>query len=190
MARWEPNARIRLVSAALDLFVEQGYDATTVSQIADRAGLTRTTFFRHFPDKREVLFAGQELHARVLADAMAEVPAGATPLDTVGAALDALADTFTEDRREFSTRLRPVIAGHSELQERAALKRIGLAAAMAEGLQKRGVTEPAASLAAELGVRAFYQAYDQWSDSSHGRTLTELTRRAFAGLRTALAALD
>ncbi|MHB9856946.1 TetR/AcrR family transcriptional regulator [Streptomyces sp. YIM S03343] len=189
MARWEPNARIRLVRAALDLFVEQGYDATTVSQIADRAGLTRTTFFRHFPDKREVLFAGQELHTRLIIEAIDAVPDAATPLDTVGAALDALADTFTDDRREFSARLRPVIAGHRELQERAALKRAGLAAAVAEGLQKHGVTEPAASLAAELGVRAFYQAYDEWSDPSDDHALTDLTRQTFAELRTALAAL-
>src|ERR1039458_8546224 len=70
MARWEPNARERLVRAALDLFTEQGYDATTVNEIADRAGLTKTTFFRHFPDKREVLFAGQDVHARLLADAI------------------------------------------------------------------------------------------------------------------------
>jgi len=65
MARWEPNARERLVLAALDLFAEQGYDSTTVTQIAGRAGLTKTTFFRHFPDKREVLFAGQEVHSRL-----------------------------------------------------------------------------------------------------------------------------
>ncbi|MEU6538405.1 helix-turn-helix domain-containing protein [Streptomyces sp. NPDC047000] len=190
MARWEPNTAIRLVDAALDLFVEQGYDATTVSQIADRAGLTRTTFFRHFPDKREVLFAGQEVHAGLLADALAGVPAGATPLDAVGSALDALTDTFTEDRREFGARLRPVIAAHRELQERAALKRIGLAAAVAEGLGKRGVPEPDASLAADLGVRAFYQAYGEWSESSGGgASLTELTHRTFAELRAALAAL-
>src|ERR1700683_4377191 len=126
MARWEPDATQRLVAAALALFTEQGYDDTTVAQIADRAGLTKTTFFRHFPDKREVLFAGQDVHARILADAIAAAPSPATPLEAVGAALDALAATFTNDRREFSARLMPVIAGHTELQERAVFKHVGL----------------------------------------------------------------
>src|ERR1700677_2476222 len=89
MARWEPNAAERLVRAALDLFTEQGYDATTVNEIAERAGLTKTTFFRHFPDKREVLFAGQGVHTRILADAITAAPGLATPLETVGAALEA-----------------------------------------------------------------------------------------------------
>jgi AcrR family transcriptional regulator len=189
MARWEPNARERLVRAALDLFTEQGYDATTVNEIADRAGLTKTTFFRHFPDKREVLFAGQDMHARLLADAISAAPGPATPLEAVGAALDALTATFTDDRREFSARLRPVIASHSELQERAAFKRGGLAGAMTDALHKRGVAEPIASLAAELGIRAFYRAFDQWADQDSRETCTELTRRALDELRAAAAAL-
>jgi AcrR family transcriptional regulator len=189
MARWEPNARVRLVYAALDLFTEQGYDATTVNEIADRAGLTKTTFFRHFPDKREVLFAGQDVHARLLADGIAAAPESATPLEAVGAGLDALAATFTDDRREFSARLRPVIAGHAELRERAAFKHAGLAEAITEALGKRGVPEPTAGLAGELGVRAFYRAFDEWADPACRQTCTELTRRALAELRAATAAL-
>jgi AcrR family transcriptional regulator len=189
MARWEPNARVRLVRAALDLFTEQGYDATTVNEIADRAGLTKTTFFRHFPDKREVLFAGQDLHARLLADAITAAAGPATPLEAVGAALDALAATFTDDRREFSARLGPVIAGNSELQERAAFKRDRLAGAMADALRRRGVPEPTASLAAELGLRAFYRAFDQWADPANRQTLIELTRHALDELRVAAATL-
>src|ERR1700689_3854167 len=102
MGRWEPGARERLVMAAVDLFTEQGYDATTVSQIAERAGVTKMTFFRHFPDKREGLFAGQEIHSRILADAIAAAPGPATQVQAVGAALDALAATFTDERREFA----------------------------------------------------------------------------------------
>src|SRR6202012_418937 len=99
MARWEPNARERLVRAAVELFAEQGYDATTVSEIAERAGgLTKTTFFRHFPDKREVLFAaGEEAHSRLMADAIAAAPDPATPLQAVAAALDAVTAGFTDD---------------------------------------------------------------------------------------------
>jgi AcrR family transcriptional regulator len=190
MARWEPNARERLVRAALDLFTEQGYDATTVNEIADRAGLTKTTFFRHFPDKREVLFAGQDVHARLLADAITAAPSTATPLKTVGAALDALAATFTNDRREFSARLLPVIAGNSELQERAVFKHVGLAGAVTDALHKRGVPEPTASLAAELGMRAFDRAFGQWADPASQQTLTELARHALDELRAAAATLD
>ncbi|OPF81848.1 TetR family transcriptional regulator [Streptomyces antioxidans] len=190
MARWEPNAQERLVRAALELFTEQGYDTTTVHEIADRAGLTKTTFFRHFRDKREVLFAGQNTHTRLLADAIGAAPGPATPLKAVRAALDALTATFTDDRREIGVRLRPVIAGHTELQERAALKRARLAGAMTDALHKRDVPEPTASLAAELGVRAFYDAFDQWADPANDRTLTELTRRTLDELRAALVALD
>jgi AcrR family transcriptional regulator len=191
MARWEPNARERLVRAALDLFTEQGYDATTVNEIADRAGLTKTTFFRHFPDKREVLFAGQDMHSRLLTDAITAAPAPATPLEAVGAALDAITATFTDDCREFSAKLRPVIASNNELRERAAFKRAGLAGAMADALRnKRGVREPTASLAAELGIRAFYHAFDQWADPTNQQTCTELARHALDELRAATAALD
>jgi AcrR family transcriptional regulator len=192
MARWEPNTRERLVHAALDLFTEQGYDATTVGQIAERAGgLTKMTFFRHFPDKREVLFAaGQEIHSRILADAITAAPAEATPLEAVAAALDALSATFCEDRREFSARLLAVIAGTGELRERAAAKHIGLAQSVTAALEKRGVPELAASLAAELGLRAFDRAFEQWASPASQQTLTELTRRALDELRAAAASLD
>ena len=192
MARWEPNARERLVRAALDLFAEQGYDATTVNQIAERAGgLTKTTFFRHFSGKREVLFAaGQEVHSRLMADAIAAAPDSATPLEAVASGLDAVTATFTGDRRELSARLRAVIAGNSELRERAMSKRAALAEAMTDALRKRGVPDPAASLAAELGARAFYHAFDQWADLANQQTFTDLARRALGELRSAIATLD
>jgi AcrR family transcriptional regulator len=190
MGRWEPNTRARLTHAALDLFAEQGYDATTVNEIAERAGgLTKMTFFRHFPDKREVLFAGQEIHSRILADAVAAAPDSATPVQAVTAALDALTATFTDDRREFCARLRIVIAGNSELQERAASKRAALAEAMTDALRKRGVPNPAASLAAELGARAFYGAFDHWADPANQQTLADLTRQELTELRAVIATL-
>jgi AcrR family transcriptional regulator len=191
MARWEPNTRERLVRAALELFTEQGYDATTVSEIAQRAGgLTKMTFFRYFPDKREVLFAaGQEIHSRLLADAIAAAPGPATPLQAVAAGLDAITGTFTDDRREFAARLRAVIAANSELRERAVFKRAGLTEATREALEKRGVPDPAASVAAELGIGAYYRAFDQWADPAGQRTLTELTRRELDRRRAATATL-
>ena len=190
VARWEPNTKERLVRAALDLFTEQGYDATTVNEIAGRAGVTKMTFFRHFPDKREVLFAaGQEAHSQTLADAIAAAPESATPLQTVAAALDALSAPFTDDRREFAARLRVVVAAHRELRERAASKHNGLVEVATEALAKRGVPELTAGLAVELGIRAFDRAFAQWADPASQESLTELTRQSFADLRAAAATL-
>lgn len=191
MARWEPNARERLVRAAVELFAEQGYEATTVNEIAERAGgLTKTTFFRHFTDKREVLFAAQEIHNRITAEAIAEAPESATPLETVGLALDGLASSFTEDRRDIGRRLRAVIANSAELQERSASKRAALSEAMAQALRTRGVSELVADLAAELGVRAFYGAFDRWTSAADPRTLVEYAREVFGELKTAVSVLE
>ncbi len=189
MARWEPNARQRLVLAALDLFAEQGYDNTTVAQIAERAGLTKATFFRHFPDKREVLFAGQEAHARLLAEGVAAAPGAATPLEAVAVALDALTASFTAEQREFAPRMLTVIAASPELRERATFKHAALAAALASALRERGVPELTASLAAEFGAQAFYRAFERWVDPASPQTLTELARQALGELRGAAAAL-
>jgi AcrR family transcriptional regulator len=191
MARWEPNARERLVRAAVELFAEQGYEATTVNEIAERAGgLTKTTFFRHFADKREVLFAGQEIHGRITAEAIAEAPGSATPLEMVGLALDALASSFTEDRRDIGRRLRAVIANSAELQERSASKRAALSETMAQELRTRGVAELVADLAADLGVRAFYGAFDRWTSPADPRTLVDCAREVFGELKAAMSVLE
>src|SRR3981189_2223522 len=88
MARWQPGATQRMVLAAVDLFTEQGHDATTVAQIAERAGVTKSTFFRHFPDKRELVVAGQEVRGGLLAEGIAEAPETASPLEAVAVGLE------------------------------------------------------------------------------------------------------
>ncbi|MEV7976512.1 TetR/AcrR family transcriptional regulator [Streptomyces sp. NPDC086519] len=190
MARWEPNARLRLVQAAIDLFGEQGYDNTTVSQLAERAGLTKTTFFRHFPDKREVLFAGQEEHARLLTAGVASAPATATPLEAVAAGLDALTSSFTPEQREFGPRLRSVVAGHAELRERSAFKELALAAALTDALHQRGVPDPIACLAADLGVRAFHTAFTEWIAPANDQPLPALAQHRLTELHRAATALS
>src|SRR5262245_12131636 len=164
MSRWEPGARERLVVAAVDLFSEQGYDATTVAQIAERAGVTKSTFFRHFPDKRELLVAGQETLGRLLAEGIAEAPAGATPLEAVAAGLERASSTMGPINRELAPRLKAAVAASTELQERDALKSVSLAAAMTAALVARGVPDSTAALAGELGVLAFKRAFAQWSE--------------------------
>ena len=190
MPRWEPDARERLVRAALDLFTEQGYDNTTVAQIAERAGLTKSTFFRHFPDKREVLAAGQDTLCRLLADGIAAAPRSATPLAAVAAALATAATAFAPGRRDLGAKVEAVIAASSELQEREALKQVGLAAAMTEALLKRGVPDPVASLAAGFGVLAFQRALARWSDPANHQELGELARQSLGELKAASAALS
>jgi AcrR family transcriptional regulator len=190
MARWEPGARDRLVAAAVDLFTEQGYDATTVTQIAQRAGVTRSTFFRHFPDKREVLAAGQDALCQLLAAGIADAPSSATPLEAVGAGLEAAAQAFTPERRDLGPKMRDAIAASTELQERETLKRVGLATAMTEALKERGISDPTASLAAEVGVLALKIAYTRWADPTNRQELAVLARQSLQELQTASATLN
>lgn len=185
MPRWQPNAPERLALAALELFAENGYDNTTVIEIAERAGLTKSTFFRHFPDKREVLFGGGAMPT-LLADAIAAAPDGCTPLQAIGTALDAIgAEAFREDRRRFVAKRRAVIAANSELREREALKEIALTASMVDGLRQRGVPEMTARVAAELGALAFAIAYDRWTDLSDDEDFGDLARQALDEVRAA-----
>jgi AcrR family transcriptional regulator len=163
MGRWEPGARERLVVAAVDLFTEQGYDATTVAQIAERAGVTKSTFFRHFPDKRELLVAGQETLSRLLAEGIAEAPGDASPLEAVAAGLERASTAMNSVSRDLAPRLKAAVAASAELQERDALKSVSLAAAMTTALIARGVPQPTAALAGELGVLAFKRGYAEWS---------------------------
>ncbi|GAA0585470.1 TetR/AcrR family transcriptional regulator [Kribbella sandramycini] len=189
MARWEPEPRERLLRAALELFEEQGYDSTTVVQIATRAGLTKSTFFRHYPDKREVLFAGEDLLCRLTADGIAAAEEAATPLEAVVAALQAAAEAFVEGRRDYGPRLIAVIAGNRELRERSAMKEAAITAAMAEALQKRGVAERTALIAAELGGLAMHRAYALWASPANRSEFAELAQQELAELRSAAADL-
>ena len=189
MGRWEPNARQRLERAALASFVEHGYDATTVAEIADRAGLTKSTFFRHFADKREVLFGGQDMLAELFSDAIRTAPPAATTADCLAAALESVAVAFTPDRRDLAPQRRAVIAANSELQERELLKRARLASAMADALRARGAGDVAARLAAEVGVLAFSTAYARWAAPGNRRPFTEIAHASLRDLQACAATL-
>jgi len=192
VARWEPGARERMVLAAVDLFTEQGYDATTVAQIAERAGVTKSTFFRHFPDKRELLVAGQEALSRLLAEGIAEAPETASPLEAVAAGLERASSTMGPMNRELGPRLKAAIAASAELQERDALKSVGLAAAMTNALVARGVPDPIAPLAGEMGVLAFKRGFAEWleADRDTAGGLAPYTAAALEDLRAASASLN
>ncbi|QAY60256.1 TetR family transcriptional regulator [Microbacterium protaetiae] len=161
MGRWEPDAQGRLREAALELYAEQGFDATTVADIAARAGVTERTFFRHFADKREVLFDGSHELEHIVADVVASAPTSATPMVAVSAAM-VQAGIALQQRREFATKRAAVIAANGSLMERELLKLAALAAATAQALRGRGVPEPVAVLAGEVGVIAFKVAFARW----------------------------
>ncbi|MBX7552009.1 TetR family transcriptional regulator [Streptomyces sp. NPDC004232] len=190
MGRWEPDARGRLAKAALELYGERGYEQTTVAEIAKRAGLTERTFFRHYADKREVLFAGAVELENLFVTAVADAPGSAAPLDAVARGLYATAELFT-DRREFACRRQAVIMGNAELHERELIKLASLSAALADTLRRRGVAEPTASLAAEAGVAVFKVAFERWIAAGEMCSLAELTRESLDELRAvALGRLD
>jgi AcrR family transcriptional regulator len=173
MSRWEPNARGRLEQAALDLYTESGFDDTTVAEIARRAGLTERTFFRHFADKREVLFWGQDALMALVAAHIAGAPDSASPFEAVGEALRAVGEIF-EGRREHARRRQAVIAANPGLQERELIKLASLAATMAEALGRRGVPQPAAKLSAETAVATFKVAFDRWISAGEDDDLSNV----------------
>ncbi len=162
MGRWEPDARGRLAKAAMALYAEQGFEQTTVAEIAAQAGLTERTFFRHFADKREVLFYGMEMMRDLLVRAVADAPAPATAMDAAGAAFQAAASMLQENPER--VRLRDaIVSANAELRERELIKLAAFAAAVAGALRDRGIPEPAASLAAETGVAVFKVAFARWA---------------------------
>nr|BFF25571.1 TetR/AcrR family transcriptional regulator [Glycomyces mayteni] len=169
----------------MDLFTEHGFEQVTVAEIAARAGLTERTFYRHFSDKREVLFPDASPLYQGLTDALAAAPDTATPIEAVAAVLDTTAAFFT-DRHRFSRRRQAVIAANAELREREAVKLASLADALASGLRERGVAEPAASLAAEAGIAVFKVAHLQWVADDDPGDLGALMRTALGELRTTL----
>jgi AcrR family transcriptional regulator len=186
MSRWEPNARGRLEQAALELFVERGFEQTTVAEIAQRAGLTERTFFRYFADKREVLFAGAGALQEFLVRAVADAPGSAAPLDAVAGALQAAAPMF-QQRGDYPRRRQAVIVANPELQERELIKLAALAAAMAGALRGRGVPEPTASLAAEAGIAVFRIAFERWTADDCRPDLAELIQESLGKLRAVTA---
>jgi AcrR family transcriptional regulator len=181
VGRWEPNARGRLERAALELFGERGFEQTTVADIAERAGLTKRTFFRYFSDKREVLFGGGDELKDLFVSSLAGAPASAGPVDALAVSLEA-AGAALQQREEFARQRRLVIAANAELHERELVKLASIASALAGALRERGVEEPDASLLAEAGIAVFKVAFERWTAGDGARTFPELIRESLAAL--------
>jgi len=174
MARWKPGARERLQAAALELFATRGFEQTTAAEIAQSVGLTERTFFRHFSDKREVLFYGHEQFLQAFLDGVDAAPPGASALEVIGSALQAAASFFPDERRPFSRMRQSVIEQNPALQERELHKFAGLATTVAQALRARGIGEPAATLAAESGGTVFGIAFAHWISEGETRSLADI----------------
>ncbi len=172
----------------MQLYVERGFEQTTVAEIAQRAGLTARTFFRYFTDKREVLFAGSAALQDGLVGALEAAPESASPMQAVGAALDAAAELLG-GRHDFARQRQAVIAANAELRERELTKMASLSAALADGLRRRGVTEPDASLAAEAGIAVFRVAFERWVAGERARELRQVMRESLDQLSALTASI-
>lgn len=184
MARWEPDAVGRLREAAMALYRDPGYDKVTVAEIAARAGLTPRTFFRYFPDKREVLFFGAERLEALLAEGITAAPEQTPALEAVASALGVVARASDEDPRhaDFVRQRHAIIQAYAELRERELGKHASLASVMAAALHRRGIAEADAALAAEVGLAAFKVGFERWIDDPKRRKMGEHVREAMRAL--------
>lgn len=183
MGRWDPGAEERLRAAALELFLERGYEQTTVADIAQHAGLTSRTFFRYFTDKREVLFNGAGRLQQLMVDAIASCPLDTSPLAAVITALDATS-SFFDGMREMACRRQRVISAHAELRERELIKLAHLADELAAALRQRGVAQTEARIAAEAGMAVFRVGFEQWVGNAERRSLQTILHALLARLQS------
>ena len=182
MGRWEPDGRSRLEQAAMALYIDRGYEETTVAQIAERAGLTERTFFRHFGDKREVLFSGAAALEVLLVTAVTDAPASATPLEAVAIALEAVGPMF-EERREFAPKRQAIILSSVELRERELIKLASLSVALADALRSRGVPDPAAGLTGEVAIAVFKVAFERWVEEDNQLDFSQMVHETLDQLK-------
>jgi AcrR family transcriptional regulator len=189
VSRWAPDARERLETAALDLFTENGYEETTVAQIADRAGLNRATFFRHFTDKREVLFGGEDVLAGLFADGIGAAPPEATLSGCLEAAFAAADAALTPRQRVKAAQRVRVAAANAEVQERGLLKHARIAGSVSAALRARGADELGARLGAEVGLLAFRIAVERWIKAGDDEPFSLHAAAALSDLRVRAALL-
>lgn len=185
MVRWSPDARGRLERAAFELFAEQGFAATTVPEITARAGLTTRTFFRHFADKREVIFAGDEIPG-LARHVLASAPPGIGPVTLLEQGLRQVAADRFEGRRDEVRLRRALVLSDPSLRERDAQKRDDLVAVIRPGLEARGVDPLEAALLAQLTVTVLHVALEAWLDDEGAGPMAEVVSACFARLRSVL----
>lgn len=190
MPRWEPNPRERLEAAAIELFAERGFDTTTVDDIAARAGLAKSGFFRHFRNKRDVLSGGHDALESTFSEAVRAAPPAASLLDALLAGFAALEPIwFPPERRALAPKRGAAIAASVELQERELLKLRSLADAVIAALVERGADPLGASVAAELSTLAYVRTTRAWSDATSDERFSDIARRELAAVTGAAASI-
>lgn len=183
MPRWKPDGLERLEAAAFDLFDEQGFDRTTVAEIARRAGLTQRTFYNHFTDKREVLFSLSTEFQQQIVSEIGDRADQAHPLDAVVGALEAAADTMFEGRRAVARRRHAIVDANPELRERDFSKRAALTDAIAAALHERGLALETAHITAGVAVLVQQTAIERWALPGEDRPLRDLLAAALLSVR-------
>ena len=167
----------------MELYAERGFDRVTVDEIAERAGLTARTFFRHFADKREVLFFGAGAVLEALEQTLNKADPARPPLDVVADALR-MAATMVGSDHEHSVLRWSIIQANTELQERELMKLSGWSQVIAERLHGRGVDVDRARLAADIGVAVFRVAFEKWVTTAPTRSLDQTVTASFDQLHT------
>jgi AcrR family transcriptional regulator len=183
MPRWEHGSEDRLKKAALELFDEQGFEHTSVIEIAARARVATRTFFRYFSDKREVLFADADNLRAVLVEGILRAPDVVEPLRVVTRVL-AEFDWESLGSRESQRQRHAVIAANPELMERDLIKRHGIAVGFADALRQRGVDADIAQLAAGVGIQVFLTAQGRWLEAGDNANLATISEKAMSLLAT------
>lgn len=184
MSRWEPDAKGRLQRAAMTLFLERGYAEVTVADITEQAGLTKRSFFNHFVDKREVLFADAEAFQRSLTEPLAALDPAMGPLQAATTALTHAGLSLAGYGQAAAAR-RDLIASSTELQERNLVKMASLTKALQDGLTARGTPPRTARFTAHAAITVFNAAYDDWIDHPDA-DFTALMNQALDELRNAI----
>jgi AcrR family transcriptional regulator len=177
VSRWEPEARNRLVTAAIELYQERGFSKTTVADIAARAGLTERTYFRYFSDKREVLFSRTEIFEQRLLAAVADVPRSSSTYEAVTSGLLSAAALLQSRKRQSRERYK-IISSHTELQERELAKFDSLANALAGVLFSRGVEDEVGRLVSQVAMAVFRSAFERWMQMGQSEELPNIVKSA------------
>ncbi len=158
--------------------MDQGFAATTVPQIAARAGLTTRTFFRHYTDKRDVLFSGEEELPDVVAQVFSQAAPDLSPIDVVMHGLQTVIAPRLQDHHADLRTRRDIVRSDKGLQERDAYKLASLGHAATAGFTDRGLSPLYAATAASIAVGVYDIAVNLWLDGDGTPTLTDAVTTA------------
>lgn len=190
MPRWEPNTRERLAKAALELFFEKGYDQTTVKEIADKAGVAKSTFFRHYADKQDVLSVNNQLIGNALTQGIESASTYTSSMQQVTAGLINAAKIFTPEIKNNGTKLKKLLEKNPVLQQGYQMKVNYLINSMVEALKNNGVPEFEAKLVANMGSQAFQEAYSNWIKEYKSPTFPNLVKLEMEKVRQYISKLQ